>query len=278
MKFKAEKPISLLEALQSLSPGSSKTTFKKWIQEGRCLVDGAPVKKLESDVPAGAIVELGAKAQFLPEGVKLLYEDSDLVIVEKPTGLLSVATAFETGDTLHAILKRHYKPRRVQVVHRLDQDTSGVMVFALSDAGYEGLKKLFEAHDIEREYLAIVEGKLRPEKGTFKSYLYEDAAYRVHETHDSTKGRLAITHYEVIGASSRFSRVKLNLETGRKNQIRVHCQQAGHPVVGDSKYGAVSNPIRRLALHAAFLAFVHPVSRKKLSFRSTAPEEFKRLA
>jgi 23S rRNA pseudouridine1911/1915/1917 synthase len=277
MKFKAERPVSLLEALQSLSPNSSKTTFKKWIQEGRCLVDGSPVKKLESSVPAGAVVELGSKVHFLQEGVKILYEDSDLVIVEKPSGLLSVATAFEMGDTLHAILKRHYKPRRVQVVHRLDQDTSGVMVFALSDSGYVGLKKLFEAHDIEREYLAIVEGAIRPETGSFKSYLYEDAAYKVHETHDSTKGRLAITHYQVLGTSSRYSRLKLNLETGRKNQIRVHCQQAGHPVVGDIKYGAHSNPIRRLALHAALLAFVHPVTKKKISFRSTTPEEFERL-
>jgi len=152
-----------------------------------------------------------------------------------------------------------------------------VMVFALSDAGYIGLKKLFEAHDIEREYVAIVEGVLQPKEGSFKSYLYEDAAYRVHETQDSTKGRLAITHYQVIGASSRFSRLKLNLETGRKNQIRVHCQQAGHPVVGDIKYGAHSNPIRRLALHAALLAFVHPVTKKKITFRSNTPAEFERL-
>lgn len=278
MKFKAEQPTPLLQALLALSPNSSKTTFKKWIQEGRCLVNGKPVKSLDSTVPEGGVVELGARVQFMDDGIKILYEDSDLVIVEKPMGLLSVATAFEKGDTLHALLKKRYRPRRVQVVHRLDQDTSGVMVFALSDAGFEGLKKLFEAHDIEREYIAVVEGHLDAKEGTFSSYLYEDAAYKVHSSQDSKKGRLAVTHYQVIGTSKRFSRLKLKLETGRKNQIRVHCQEAGHPVAGDVKYGAQTNLIRRLALHAAHLAFIHPVSGKKISYRSLAPEEFDRLA
>lgn len=278
MKFKAVQPTPLLEALLSLSPKSSKTTLKKWVQEGRCLVNGLPAKRLDFLMPEGAVLEIGTRVQFIKEGVKILYEDSDLVLVEKPIGLLSVATAFEKGDTLHALLKRHYLPRRVHVVHRLDQETSGIMVFAFSEAGLEGLKKLFEAHDIEREYIAIVEGHLEPKKGTFTSYLYEDAAYKVHSTQDSKMGRLAITHYEVIGTSKRYSRLKLNLETGRKNQIRVHCLEAGHPVAGDIKYGAHSSPIRRLALHAAHLAFVHPVTKKKISFRSQAPEEFDRLA
>jgi 23S rRNA pseudouridine1911/1915/1917 synthase len=277
MKYTAPHEIPVIEALAALSPDSSKTTLKKWVTEGRLLLNGTPLRSLTGTIAKGSTLELGKRVQFVEDGVKIYYEDGDLVVVEKPAGLLSVSTAFEKGDTLHGILKRHFRPRQVQVVHRLDQDTSGVMAFTFSDRATAGMKDLFAEHAIDREYTAIVEGNVLPKKGTWSCYLYEDAFYRVHAVDESAPGKLAITHYEVIGVSKRYTKLRLKLETGRKNQIRVHCEQAGHPIVGDAKYGAKSNPIRRMALHASLLGFVHPVTKKKLHFTSPVPEEFERL-
>lgn len=276
MKYQVNQPMSLLEALTELSPESSKTTLKQWLKEGRILVDGVVIKKMEQVLEPRQIVSLGAKIRFLEGNIRLLYEDPDLLIIEKPAGLLSVATDFQTENTAHALLKKEYRKRVVHVVHRLDQDTSGVMAFALSERGKEGLKTLFEKHDLIREYVAIVEGHLDTQEGTWTSYLYEQPNYKVYVTNDTQKGQLAITHYQVEGVSRRYSRVKLRLETGRKNQIRVQCQEAGHPVVGDQKYGAKTDPIKRLALHAHRLEFVHPISKKRMIFVSPIPESFKR--
>lgn len=277
MKYTALSDISLLEALHQISPQSSKNTLRSWIKEGRVEVDDATVKNPSILVLKNQQVTVGQRKKILRSGIPILYEDQDFVIVDKPTGLLSVATAFEKGETVHAFLKEHYHPRKVFVVHRLDQDTSGVIVFALNQAVHDKLKDLFEAHAIERSYTAIVEGQLSVSSGTWQSYQYEDSQYVVHETQDETKGRLAITHFKAIAFSKRYTQVQLQLETGRKNQIRVHCQSAGHPVVGDKKYGAHSNPLKRLCLHAHLLAFQHPFTKKQLRFESPIPEEFYRL-
>jgi 23S rRNA pseudouridine1911/1915/1917 synthase len=278
MKYTAQSDITLFDALIHLSPESSKTNLRSWLKEGRVTVDGEPVKISASLVRKGQVVALGEKARFTSRGnVRILYEDRHIAVIDKPGGLLSVSTNFETGDTAHAILKDHYKPKRVFVVHRLDQDTSGVMMFALSEEARDKLKETFEKHDIERAYTAIVEGAVNPPKGTWESYLYEDAAYVVHSIEDKEVGKLAITHYEVQYVFKRYTTLVLKLETGRKNQIRVHCKDAGHPIVGDKKYGAKSNPIKRLCLHAHLLAFKHPITNKELRFESKLPEEFDKL-
>lgn len=277
LKYIITTEMSLVDALAHLAPKSSKTTLREWIREGRVLVDGAIERKQPTKLQPGQTVSLGPKVRFLESGVRLLYEDKDLLAIEKPRGLLSVASNFEKGDTAHGVLKRAYKPNQVHVVHRLDQDTSGVMLFALSEAGRDGLKDLFLTHDLQRQYIAIVEGHLEEKQGTWTSYLYEDPLYKVHETDDPSKGQIAITHYQVEATSRKCSRLRLTLETGRKNQIRVHCQKAGHPIVGDAKYGAKTNPINRLALHSARLELFHPITGKKLVFISNVPEAFKKL-
>lgn len=276
MKYIVPSDISLLEALHQISPQSSKNTLRSWIKEGRVQVDGIPVKNPLTIVVKDQKVELGQRKKTIRSGISILYEDSDFVILDKPKGLLSVATAFEKGETVHALLKEHYRPRKIFVVHRLDQDTSGVMVFAFNQETHNKLKDLFEAHKIERAYTAIVEGRVENSSGTWKSFQYEDSQYHVHETEDSTKGRLAVTHYKVLSFSKRYTLLELRLETGRKNQIRVHCESAGHPVVGDKKYGAQANPIKRLCLHAHLLAFQHPFTKKHMKFESPIPEEFHR--
>lgn len=277
MKYIASSDLPLLEALAQLSPQSSKNTLRSWIKEGRVQVDNETVNNTAFIVLKDQSVTVGQRKKIIRAGIPILYEDQDIVIIDKPSGLLSVATAFEKGETVYALLKAHYRQRKVCVVHRLDQDTSGVMVFALNQEACDRLKDLFEVHEIERGYTAIVEGQLLTPSGKWQSYQYEDSQYKVHETSDETQGRLAITHYRTLAASKRYSWLQLQLETGRKNQIRVHCQSAGHPVVGDKKYGAHSNPLKRLCLHAHLLAFQHPFTKKKMRFESPVPEEFYRL-
>lgn len=264
----------LLAALAKLSPGSSKTTLRSWLKEERVTVDGQVVKIGTAIVHKGQVVALGAKLRYLPEGMRIHYEDQHLVVVEKPSGLLSVAAAYEKVETAHKILKDYYHPRKVYVVHRLDQDTSGLMLFALSEQAYEGLKIDFEKHVIERIYMAVVDGILDSSEGTWESYLYEDPNYVVHSVSDPSRGELAITHYSVEKAVKKRSLLRLRLETGKKNQIRVHCKEAGHPVVGDKKYGSHSNPIKRLCLHSHYLAFTHPVTKRMMCFESPVPETF----
>lgn len=277
MKFKAPGDLSLLEALVLLSPGSSKTTLKSWLQDSRVTVDGCIVKHANFLVHQGQEVALGARLHFIKDNIRILYEDKAIGVVAKPEGLLSVATAFEKSDTTHALLKEHYKPRRVFVVHRLDQETSGIMLFAFTEEARDRLKEIFEKHDIERLYYGIVEGKMESGSGTWQSYLYEDENYYVHSTQNPKLGQLAITHYEVLTSTKKYTLLRLTLETGKKNQIRVHCQDAGHPIVGDKKYGAATNPIKRLCLHAYHLAFSHPLTNQKMRFEVPMPESFNRI-
>lgn len=268
---------TLLEALMQLSPNSSKTTLRSWLKEGRVTVAGQVKKLATMMVHAGQEVALGVRPKFVKEGkLRIHYEDQHLIVIEKPAGLLSVATHFEKEDTAHALLKEKYS-RPVYVVHRLDQDTSGVMLFALSERARDQLKLLFEKHDIERAYTAIVEGHLETHSGTWQSYLREDDLYVVRSTTDTEDSKLAITHFKVISTSKHYTALQLTLETGRKNQIRVHCQDAGHSVVGDKKYGAASDSIHRLCLHAHLLAFLHPITKQKMRFESPVPQAFQKL-
>lgn len=277
MKYTATANLPLLEALEKLAPGTSKTTLRSWLKDGRVTVQGEVIKIGTTTVLESQEVKLEARPHIIKGGIRIYYEDHHIVVIEKPSGLLSVATAYEKGDTAHGILKEYYRPRKIFVVHRLDQDTSGVMLFAFTEQASENLKSEFEKHNIERAYTAIVEGKMKVSSGTWKSYLEEDSNYVVHNTNDSKRGQLAITHFEVKTSLPKRSLLVLRLETGKKNQIRVQCQDAGHSVVGDKKYGATSNPIKRLCLHAHLLGFKHPITKKEMRFESPLPESFAKL-
>ncbi len=277
MHYLSPADLPLLEALAQLCPQSSRNTLRAWIKEGRVAIEEGIIENPSFKVLQGQSISIGQRKKRVRFDIPILYEDPDLVVIHKPSGLLTVATAFEKEETLHALLKAHYRPRRLFVVHRLDQETSGAIVFAFNEATYDRLKALFEVHDIERAYVAIVEGTMESPSGTWRSYQYEDQQYVVHETEDASKGRLAITHYCTLATSKRYSWLDLRLETGRKNQIRVHCQSAHHPVVGDKKYGAKTNPLHRLCLHAYLLAFQHPTTQKQMRFEAPIPEEFYHL-
>ena len=252
--------MKILEVLPSVFPDSSKATLKKWLKHGRILVDGRVVRDPQAMIREGAKIALKKKQTFLDLEIQVLYEDTDLIVVSKPEGVLSVATAYERESTVHGVLKALYS--EVYPVHRIDRETSGVMVFALSKKAREGLKELFFHHTIYREYRAIVKGKLLGE-GTWKSRLKEDANYFVKPHPD---GDLSITHYKALNEKGY---VKFTLETGRKNQIRAQALEAGYPILGDQKYGGLTS--RRLFLHAYRLEFVHPITRKKLAFKAPVP-------
>lgn len=194
----------------------------------------------------------------------ILFSDKDLVVVEKPVGLLSVATDFQ-DYSVHTLLKQANPGRRVYPVHRLDRDVGGVMVFALSTRARDHLKTQFEKRTIEREYRALIEGHLEVAAGKWEAPLWEDPRFHVHV---KPYGKTACTHFKVLKKTRHQTLLSLKLETGRKNQIRVHCAHAGHPLVGDLKYGAETNPYGRLCLHAHSLGFVHPVYNKKMRYTS----------
>jgi tRNA pseudouridine32 synthase/23S rRNA pseudouridine746 synthase/23S rRNA pseudouridine1911/1915/1917 synthase len=277
MKYVAPSDSTLLETLVHFFPQSSKTTLRSWIQEGRIAVDDQFVRTSHLLVRQNQVITVGQRKKFINERIPILYEDKEFVVIDKPAGLLSVSTNFEKKETAHALLKAYYHPRKIYVVHRLDQDTSGVLLFAFGEHSGEKLKNIFAAHAIERCYTAIVEGKMTTKSGTWKSYLSEDEGYRMHSSDDPSQGEEAITHYKTTAASNRNSWLTITLETGKKNQIRVHCKEAGHPVVGDKKYGAKSNTLKRLGLHAHLLAFEHPSTHKKMRFESPIPSEFYKL-
>jgi tRNA pseudouridine32 synthase/23S rRNA pseudouridine746 synthase/23S rRNA pseudouridine1911/1915/1917 synthase len=259
MKAKVQEKTTLLAALKSLSPDSSNNTLKEWVKQGRVLVDGQAPNSWQ--VMPGEEVAVGPRRAFAEEGIKILYEDRYLVVIEKPKGLLSVASLLEHELTAQAILSRRQK-RKAFAVHRLDQDTSGVMMFAYTPEAQEKLKEQFAAHSIERVYLGLVKGHPNPAKGTWRSYLEEDDFYFVKS---GTAGKLAITHYEVIEKKGLNSLVKFTLQTGKKNQIRVHASEAGHAIIGDKKYGYSGGP---LCLHAHVLGFYHPFRKKVMRFVS----------
>jgi 23S rRNA pseudouridine1911/1915/1917 synthase len=283
VKFKVESSGELLELLSGWFPEASKSTLREMLKSGRVAVGNAVEKSAKRKLKKGESVEVGRKttASNLDPSVSLLFEDDDLLVVIKPAGLLTVGTAGEQDETLQRYLNAYMKARRagrVHLVHRLDRDTSGVMMFAKNFGTKELLKDTFAAHDIERVYIAVVEGKPPKEDGTIKSYLREDpATLMVHSTNDRTAGKLAVTHYHVLESGKRYAKLEVRLETGRKNQIRAHFSENGFPIAGDQRYGARSNPVERLCLHAFLLGFKHPKTGKELRFTAPLPEAMKNV-
>ena len=203
---------------------------------------------------------------MLREDIPFVFKDQHVIVINKPHNMLSVATDSDK-HSLHNLLKIYYHPKKVGIIHRLDEGTSGLILFTLSDAAYHGLKDQFKEHSIDRVYRAIVEGDFPEKEGTWTSYLYEDKTLKVRVTDDEKLGEKAITHFKKIAFSKGYTLMEFRLETGKKNQIRVQSAAAGYPIAGDKKYGAQTDPFKRLALHAKTLGFTHPITKKRILLR-----------
>jgi len=278
MKYIATKTTTLLDALQEMYPDSSKSTLRKMLKHHRVYVDGISI--IKSNHP----VEIGQEVSDIPitkttfRGVEILYEDRDIIVVNKPAKMLSTPLDERDSSHLLGILREHFRTQNIFAVHRLDKEASGVMVFARGKNAVKPLNVLFKKHDLTREYIAIVQGTVKDDKGTWESNLIELENYNVRSTYNDEEGKKAITHYSVFRRSAKFSFLKITLETGRKHQIRVHCKEAGNPIVGDKRYGdKTCDPIKRMCLHASTLEFVHPIKEKKMTFTAPIPQPFSKF-
>jgi RluA family pseudouridine synthase len=211
-------------------------------------------------------------------GIRIVFEDEDIIVVDKPAGLLTIATEAEREKTLYAWLRKRAnqkKPaQRIFIVHRLDREASGLVVFAKSIQAKQGLQEQFKSHSAGRRYCAVVEGRVEESDFSIRSYLSENAAYRMYSTRKKGVGKVSVTHVHVVRRNRRSTILQVRLETGRKHQIRVHLAEKGHPIVGDKIYSSGWNPIRRLALHGEHLGFTHPGTGKRLEFESKYPKSF----
>jgi 23S rRNA pseudouridine1911/1915/1917 synthase len=284
LRTSTDTPTPLLDVLAFLFPDSARTTLRQMLAAGRVRVSGEVEKDARRVVEPEEIVEVGGKSagdRALPPGLVILHEDSDVIVVLKAHGLLTVATEREREETAQAYLNTYLGARReerVHVVHRLDRETSGVLVFAKNFHARERLKEQFMEHSTDRVYVAVVEGRIEPPRGTFRSHLLERRDLKMESVDPGhADAKLAVTHYRTIANVPGYAVLEVTLETGRKNQIRAHLSEAGHPVAGDTMYGATTNPLGRLGLHAKLLGFDHPTTGKRLVFTAPVPKVFRDL-
>ena len=272
---------TLLAFVEKRLADHSKTKVKSMLKHNQFAVNSMPISQFDTPLEDGDKVSVNFTKSFRvfsSPRIKLVYEDNDILVINKGYGVLSMGTDNIKEGTAYSIMREYVKysdPRaKVFIVHRLDRDTSGLMMLAKTMEAKDTMQHNWNNMVLNRKYVAVVEGVIPDDEGVVKSYLAETAQFEVYSTQDPTKGQLAITRYKVLKRSSGYTLVELELDTGRKNQIRVHMKDLGHPIVGDRKYGASSSPIRRLALHARTLRFVHPITRKEMNFELPVPTRF----
>lgn len=283
--------------------GLSRERVKGLIADGAVEVDGKPVASGSAKVAAGARFTialpppepLAAEPQDIP--LEIVFEDADLLVVNKPAGMVVHPAAGNPDGTLVNALLHHCAGRlsgingvaRPGIVHRIDKDTSGLLVVAKSDAAHEGLAKQFADHSIARRYLAVCAGHPNPAAGTVAGRIGrsdKDRKKMAVLPDDATRGKHAVTHYATKQRLDHAALIECRLETGRTHQVRVHCASIGHPLLGDPVYGRTPKPLRatlqqlqfaRQALHAASLGFIHPISGESLDFRAELPPDMSEL-
>ncbi|AOV08523.1 RNA pseudouridine synthase [Sporosarcina ureilytica] len=275
-----EESSELLEFLYEKHPNRSRNAVKGVLSRGQVVVNGKVSTQFNDTLHPGDTVQIHARVATETvklSGIRILFEDDDIIVIEKEAGLLTVASKNERHVTAYRQLMDYVKTvhpnNRIFIVHRLDRDTSGVMIFAKSKDIQQTLQDNW--HDIvpERAYVALVEGRVKKD-GTITSWLKENRAFIVYSSDRPNDGQKAVTHYKVLKTSRQNSLLEVHLETGRKNQIRVHMQDIGNPIVGDKKYGARTRPIGRLGLHAHKISFTHPTTGEFLTFESKVPASF----
>lgn len=271
----------LMDFLIASMPDRKRQNIKDILRHGSVMVNETVTSQFDTPLNPGDTVRVNLTRSFpvfSNPRLKIVYEDDDIIVVNKGYGLLSMGNEKIKEGTAYSILRQYLKekdPRnKIFIVHRLDRDTSGLMMFAKNPEAKDAMQHNWNNMVLERRYVCVVEGKMEESEGIVRSYLAETSQFEVYSTQNPDEGQLAVTRYRTLKTSGGYSLVEVSLDTGRKNQIRVHMKDLGHPIAGDKKYGAKSSPIHRLALHAMTLRFVHPVTRKDMRFETPVPTPF----
>ena len=280
--YVVDAPCELLEWLLA-NLKQSRSKVKATLQGRGVRVDGKVVTQFDYRLEPGmkvAVSKVKKAAELKSRYVRLVYEDRHLVVVEKQAGILSMA-AGHSSLTVKAVLDDYFRRSNqrctAHVVHRLDRDTSGLMIYAKEMQAEQILEHEWHERVYDRRYVAVVSGEMERDEGTVASWLRDNKAYITYSSPVDNGGKYAVTHYHTLARTTQHSLVEYVLETGRKNQIRVHSADIGHPVCGDVKYGNGDDPIGRLCLHAYVLCFVHPITNRRLEFETPVPVAFRKL-
>jgi len=283
----ATESAALLPFLLTHWPEVKRTKIKQWLRFDAVKVNGRAINQHDHQLQPGDVISIQPQkappvTTPLPAGLSVVHEDDELLVIRKPVNLLTIATDTEREKTAFRIMtdylreSTHGRHDRLWIVHRLDRETSGLLVLAKTEDAKTWLQENWAR--MEKRYHAIVEGKPPAETGTLKGFIDETQPHRVYATdHASPTAREATTHYRVLGTGYGRSLLEITLETGRRHQIRVQLAAAGCPIVGDEKYGAKSDPIKRIGLHASYLKLLHPEDERELIFQSPLPQDLARL-
>jgi 23S rRNA pseudouridine1911/1915/1917 synthase len=280
-KFVVKEEAGLIDYLISL--GFNRTRVKQFIKFRAVAVNNETIVTHDHHLHPGDSISLSFEKKPVSDtapkfGIQILYEDDAVLVIDKPAGLLTIGTEKERTKTAYFQLNEFLRSRkpekreRIFIVHRLDRETSGLIVFAKTETAKRLLQENWSG--VEKLYLAVVEGVPREKKGTISGYLGETSTLRVYEARGPEKASYSVTKYRVLKSSREHSLLEIELGTGRKHQIRVHFSGLGHPVAGDKRYGAGTDPLKRLALHAHKLSFPHPVTKRLMAFESQTPQAF----
>jgi 23S rRNA pseudouridine1911/1915/1917 synthase len=273
----------LLDFLLKEMSGISRNKAKDILQGHGITVDRQLVTRYDFALEPGMVVRVSKhrrKTELESRWLRIVYEDKDIIVIEKQPGILSAASTggqFCVKTILDEYFHRRHFKCHAHVVHRLDRETSGLMVYAKTIEAALSLENDWKGRVFDRRYIAVVGGEVQQEGGTVESWLKDNKACVTFSSPTDNGGKLAITHFRVLQRSEKYSLVELRLETGRKNQIRVHMADLGHPVCGDDKYGSTQNPIHRLCLHAYRLFLYHPVTGQRMEFETPYPTDFTNL-
>lgn len=274
----------LLDFLFASMPQRKRTNVKELLRHNQVKVNDEVITQFDAPLTAADTVYVNLTREFprfYNRRLKIVYEDDDIIVVNKGYGLLSMGNDKVKDGTAYSILKEYVKwvdPRRkIFIVHRLDRDTSGLMMFAKNVQAKEAMQHNWNNMVLNRTYVAVVEGNVENDEGTIRTYLAENSKYEVYVTENPEEGQLAVTRYKVLRRKNGYTLIEFELDTGRKNQIRVHTKHIGHPIAGDRRYGAKSSPIHRLALHARTLRFAHPATRREMDFSTPIPASFLKM-
>lgn len=278
--FKVKQESTMLDFIMTALDGISRNKAKAILTGSGVTVNERLVKQHDYQLKVGDQVEISKQKNrnsFSSKFVKLVYEDAYIIVIEKNVGILSMASnslAFSVKSELDNYLRKSHQGCTAHVVHRLDRETSGLLVYAKTIEAEQILEHNWHEIVTDRRYVALVSGVPEQKKGSIESWLKDNKAYITYSSPTDNGGKYALTHYKVLKSDGKRSLVELKLETGRKNQIRVHLQDIGTPVCGDMKYGNGDNPIGRLGLHAFRLNFYHPITGKQLTFETELPKQF----